>query len=127
MRIRNLQKEIHYTAHLKGWWQHYGQLRIARHEVEDAATGGPALAEQVLARLALVHSEVSEACEAVRSDSYTTYLENGKPEGVAVELADAIIRIMDVCEALGLDLEAAIEAKLNYNATRPHRHGGRSA
>ena len=46
-----------------------------------------------------------------------------KPEGFGVELADAVIRIADLCEALGLDLEALIQLKMRYNATRPYKHG----
>lgn len=48
-----------------------------------------------------------------------------KPEGVAVELADAVIRIADLCGHLGIDLEAAIDLKTAYNETRPFKHGKR--
>lgn len=50
---------------------------------------------------------------------------NAKPEGVAVELADAVIRIADLCGHLGIDLEAAIDLKMAYNETRPFKHGKR--
>lgn len=46
-----------------------------------------------------------------------------KPEGVAVELADAVIRIADLCGHLEIDLEAAITLKMEYNETRPFKHG----
>lgn len=48
-----------------------------------------------------------------------------KPEGVAVELADAVIRIADLCGHLGIDLESAIDLKMAYNETRPFKHGKR--
>lgn len=48
-----------------------------------------------------------------------------KPEGVAVELADAVIRIADLCGHLGIDLEAVIALKMDYNETRPFKHGKR--
>lgn len=48
-----------------------------------------------------------------------------KPEGVAVELADCIIRILDTCAFMGIDIERAIRAKMEYNRTRPYRHGGK--
>jgi NTP pyrophosphatase (non-canonical NTP hydrolase) len=107
--IRALQVEAHRTAQEHGWW-------------DDARTD--------LECLALVHSEISEAVEALRDGSpsfYVNALEVGKPEGVAVELADAVIRIADLCEARGFDLEAAIVAKLAFNRTRPYRHGGKRA
>lgn len=46
-----------------------------------------------------------------------------KPEGVAVELADAVIRIADLCGHLEIDLEEVIEIKMAYNEGRPYKHG----
>lgn len=46
-----------------------------------------------------------------------------KPEGFAVELADALIRILDLAGSLELPLQEIIEAKLTYNATRSYKHG----
>lgn len=48
-----------------------------------------------------------------------------KIEGEAVELADAVIRIADYFGQKGWDLEEIIRLKMAYNATRPHRHGGK--
>lgn len=49
----------------------------------------------------------------------------GKPEGVPSELADAVIRIFDMCAAYEIDLVEAIEEKMKYNETRSHKHGGK--
>jgi NTP pyrophosphatase (non-canonical NTP hydrolase) len=46
-----------------------------------------------------------------------------KPEGFPVELADAVIRILDLAAWLGIDLAAVIDLKVAYNKTRPHLHG----
>ena len=51
--------------------------------------------------------------------------ERRKPEGVAVELADCMIRILDYCGHAGIDIEEAIRIKHEYNKTRPYRHGGK--
>lgn len=78
-------------------------------------------------KIALCHSELSEALECLRNNEPDFYTgENGKPEGVAPELADAVIRIFDLCGMLGLDLGSAIIDKMAHNATRPHRHGGKA-
>ena len=49
----------------------------------------------------------------------------GKPEGIPIELADAIIRIFDYCGYAGIDIDAAITQKHEFNKTRPYRHGGK--
>lgn len=49
----------------------------------------------------------------------------GKPEGIPIELADVIIRIFDYCGYAGIDIDAAITQKHEYNKTRPYRHGGK--
>lgn len=105
------------------------------------------LAPEFGTAVALVHSELSEALEEVRADRPPLYYvietiqadgkvipemrtdygdgaySAEKPEGVAVELADAVIRIADLCGHLGIDLEAAIALKMAYNETRPFKHG----
>jgi NTP pyrophosphatase (non-canonical NTP hydrolase) len=76
--------------------------------------------------IALIHSELSEALEEDRKGApQVYYAANGKPEGVAVELADAVIRICDLCGYLKIDLEKVIAEKMEYNAGRPHLHGKR--
>jgi NTP pyrophosphatase (non-canonical NTP hydrolase) len=49
--------------------------------------------------------------------------EHGKPEGIPIELADVIIRICDTCGQYGIDLDRAIRLKMEYNKTRPYKHG----
>jgi hypothetical protein len=125
--IRELMRQAYETAAKKGW---HDRLRSP------------------LEFHALIHSEISEATEAVRDGlppfqqrqipstvQFQTLLDTPpgedlikttfKPEGEVVELADVIIRIADYCESLGYDLEGAIEAKLTYNQTRGYRHGGK--
>lgn len=61
-----------------------------------------------------IHSEVSEASEAVRDD---------KIEGFAEELADIFIRLVNLCEVWNIDLEEEIIKKHNKNLDRPRLHG----
>lgn len=66
--------------------------------------------------LCLIHSEVSEAMEGHRKNLMDDKLPH-RPM-LEVELADAVIRILDMCGGIGLDLQGAIYEKLAYNAQR---------
>lgn len=100
--------------------------------------------------LALIHSEVSEALECDRKDKYCDIDdENWTIDGNSLredltktkdfefealfkmavkdtfedELADIMIRVMDLAAFKGIDLEAHIHAKMRYNALREYKHG----
>lgn len=66
--------------------------------------------------IALMHSELSEALEAVRKDAMDGHLPQWK--GEEIEMADAVIRILDYCAGHGLAIGPAIIAKLHYNYHR---------
>ncbi len=74
---------------------------------------------------ALVHSEIAEATEEVRNGKPYFYIEKGKPEGEAVEYADALIRILENFQANEWDVNEIVKAKMDYNETRSYKHGGK--
>lgn len=79
------------------------------------------------AYIALLHSEVSEALEAYRARRLEFYAApNGKPDDVGSEMADVLIRLLDMCDVFGIDIDAEYERKMAYNRARPYRHGGRA-
>ena len=78
--------------------------------------------------IALMHTELSEAFEEYRQGrelNETYYEDSGKPCGVPSELADVIIRIFDFCGGNDIDLEKIILEKMEYNKSRPYKHGGK--
>lgn len=130
--IADYIKESHGTALAKGWWeQREGQPERNFPE-----------------QIALMHSELSEALEEFRNHGllphwflYGKTKEEGqpvtretmetdtsiKPEGIAAEFADVLIRIFDTCGRYGIPLAKALQGKCAYNHTRPYRHGGKKA
>lgn len=82
---------------------------------------------QVAMRIALIHSEGSEILEDLRRGKPVEYAvdDNGKPVGVASEIADTIIRCLDLAHALGIDIQDALEKKHAYNLTRSNKHGSK--
>ena len=111
--LNDLAKEIHENAVSKGWW--------------ETERPFPEI-------IALCHSELSEALEEYRDGRPVSaiYFQgdktgHDKPEGVPVELADCIIRILDYCGHKGINIDEVIRLKVNYNKTRTYRHGGKQA
>ncbi len=127
--INKLSEEIYANAKSKGFY-------------DDGE------AQNIGERLALIHSEVSEALEADRKNKYAieTYNINNnihldviesmsdiqyfKQEFEAAykdtfedELADIMIRVMDMAAFKGIDLEKHIAFKMKYNSFREHKHG----
>lgn len=118
----DLAKIIHKQAVAHGWW--------------DDERSFPEI-------VALCHSELSEALEEYRSAKPVQYVVietvdekpkietnpqgfgERKPEGIAVEMADCIIRILDWCGKEGIDIDDVVERKMAYNETRPYKHGNK--
>lgn len=75
--------------------------------------------------IALMHSELSEALEALRKNPLQKDEHCPAFTNLEVELADCVIRIMDYAGMRNLDVAGAILAKAEYNRTRPVKHGGK--
>lgn len=107
---RRLQDTCHDAANQAGWWRD-------TDTGEDVRAWPPKFfALWVGTKLALVHSEVSEALEGHRKGIMDDKLPH-RP-ALEVELADAVIRIFDLSGGLKLDVPGAIVEKIAFNAQR---------
>lgn len=106
-------EDINAWAESKGWNEGYND-----HGISGEAE-----------HIALMHSELSEALEAVRDGhEKLVYLDDeGKPQGVATEMADCVIRILHWAAQHEVDIGKVMAFKMAYNEGRPYRHGGKLA
>lgn len=105
--MEDLQREVHKSAVEKGFWEE-SDKKLGNYEISE--------------KLLLIHAEISEAVEALRTgnppDKYVP-----KRSSFEVEMADAVIRMMDLAEAMNFSLAGAIIDKISANRSRPYKHG----
>ncbi len=92
MDLKELAQKAHSNAKEKGFWE--GEKNF-------------------LEALMLVTSELGEAAEAYRKDDWNNVKE---------ELADVMIRIMDLAHGFGINIEEEIIKKMEFNKARPYKH-----
>lgn len=104
MYLNEIAKEIHENAKAHGWWD------------EERSLGEI---------IALCHSELSEALEAYRNGDPMEWYNNGKPDGIAVEMVDCVIRVFDYLAKEEINIDRILKEKHEYNKKRPYKHGNK--
>lgn len=114
-----LQKQSHEISNKNGFWDTFS-LYYDTPEV---------LHRDVVTKLALIADEAHEALAEIRSHEFNMdAADSGNyvsqlPGEFGEELADIVIRTMDVAEGLNVDLFDHIVRKIEKNKDRPRRHG----
>ena len=131
MEINQLIKEAHDNAVNKGFHRDYDLLvnsikeKVTPENIKqmDRLLGYVKLVE-INKDINLIVTELSEASEHIRKRTLLTDSEKKYwKESFEEEIADAVIRIADLCGQYNIDLEYFIKEKMEYNKTRPNMHG----
>lgn len=116
--VYDLQEEIGGINAANGW---HDRLRTLFDNDDKEGVD-----DHIVAKLGLIGTEVAEAIEDVRDGRMEAEVtDTGKPVGLPSELADIIIRTIDLAYVLGIDIDEAIVAKIAANRGRGHMHGGK--
>lgn len=131
MNIKQYQQKAHENSAVKGFWD----CPVCNTYPCEPRCISPV--NHAPEKLALIHSELSEALEALRGKEGNKCDKCAKESGCKKcggtgelphsrfeeEIADAVIRIFDLAEWYGSNLDDVILWKMNYNATRGYKHG----
>jgi NTP pyrophosphatase (non-canonical NTP hydrolase) len=136
MDLHELQKMLWENTKTKGW--HTAQLV----DVPMGRLLSPDARRRVNEQVALIMTELAEIIEWTRTSDQVGHFYEGKypnpndssaalnqlpkPVGIPSEIADVLIRTLNLASDLGIDALTAVEEKAAYNTTRPQRHGGKS-
>lgn len=146
MTLNELRDKIYKNALAKGFYRDYLDImsNIDKAHKDEGSDVASAVMDRFMhiafaQRIALIQSEASEALEADRKNRHADLIsmqEQMQAHGfrtedfqryikdtVEDEIADTIIRLLDLCGMLDIDIDKHIELKMQYNSSRPYLHG----
>lgn len=119
MNIKQISEEIHAVNVKNGFWED----KDTKNMGETLMLVVTELAEALEAHRNGHHTNVIKLYEVASVNDFKTAFETHIKNSFEDELADVIIRMLDLCEGFGIDIETHIRLKLEYNKTREYKHG----
>lgn len=121
MNIKEIQREIHQVNVEKGFWE--DRKNVGEVLMLIVSELGEALDAHRSGKSANVDAFNARSIDRTDTEDFQSDFQQCIKDTFEDEIADTVIRIFDMCEGFGIDLERHIELKLEYNRTRPYKHG----
>ena len=121
MNIKEIQKEIHQVNVEKGFWE--DRKNVGEVLMLIVSELGEALDAHRSGKSADIDAFNARGIDRIHPDDFEVDFQQCIKDTFEDEIADTVIRILDMCEGFGIDLETHIKLKLEYNKTRPYKHG----
>lgn len=117
MELNELSKYIHQDNVKRGFWDEKREigtlLMLCTSELAEA------LEADRNGRHANVKSFVSDCSDVGFKESFLKNIKDTFED----EIADTVIRLLDLCGGLNIDINWHVEKKIYYNRERGHKHG----
>ena len=129
--LNELAKQIHNNAKNKGFYEsekNIGEILCLIHSelskaLEADRKGRYSDISYFLERQNQIKSSYNDGTLAIKQEDFVFLFKHCIKDTFEDELADVVIRILDLCAFKGIDLENHIKAKIRYNSSREHKHG----
>lgn len=126
--LNDSSAKIHEIAKAKGFWDSEREvgtlLMLCVSELSEALEADR---KNKVADTNRYYEMIAKVQDYTREDfkleKEKYYFESYIKDTFEDEIADTVIRILDLCGARGIDIEKHINLKLKYNATRERMHG----
>jgi len=122
MNLNELKDKIHNNAVQKGFWDQERNIGEALMLIVTELAEGLET-HRASGKIKLVDDMVKKAMSEMNDEEFKEHFALMVKDSFQDEMADSIIRILDLCGGLGIDIDWHIHAKMRYNATRSRLHG----
>lgn len=120
--LNELRDKIYTNAKLKGFWDQERNIGEALMLIVTELAEGLETHRKT-GTIKLVDEMVKKSMSEMTDDEFKEHFALMVKDSFQDEMADALIRILDLCGGLDIDIDWHIAAKMRYNSTRARLHG----